>query len=445
MDAPVTMQRALLLSTALALATTSCGGIGSGSGWRTGSPGSTAPVNEDLYSSVRVSRLDDRHFSPEEYWDVVGAVVDDDAFRVEEIGRSVEDRPLRVVRFGRGATQVLLWSQMHGDESTASMALADLFRYLSERDDDPAVRRIRDALTLHVVPVLNPDGAARFQRRNAFGVDVNRDARALATPEGRALKAVHDEVQPDFGFNLHDQGIHIRVGDTNRGAAIALLAPPQDESRSVTPIRDRAMRVASGIVGAIEPLVSGHVTRYDDTFNPRAFGDLMAAWGTSTILIESGGWANDPEKQFLRRVNFVALVEALDLIATGGWQDLDPIGYTGLPMNGRRVADLLVRGGELMLPSGARIQADLLLAYDDPYYETGAVVRDVGDLQEAEARDTLDVTGLVLVPDEAMLDRSALGVQVAPGLPAHFEARRRADDLHPVWVFDGAMPASLRR
>ncbi|MEO1255547.1 MAG: hypothetical protein AAFY41_11805, partial [Bacteroidota bacterium] len=38
------------------------------------------------------------------------------SFRVNEAGRSVEDRPINRVVWGEGPKQVLLWSQMHGDE-----------------------------------------------------------------------------------------------------------------------------------------------------------------------------------------------------------------------------------------------------------------------------------------------------------------------------------------
>ena len=138
------------------------------------------------------------------------------------IGRSAEGRPLRHARWGKGKIRVLLWSQMHGDESTGTMALADLFRFLGEHPRHPLVQRLRANTTLHVLPMLNPDGAMRFQRRNAQGIDINRDARNLATPEGRALKALHDRVRPAFGFNLHDQQPHYRVGDSDRSTAIAL-------------------------------------------------------------------------------------------------------------------------------------------------------------------------------------------------------------------------------
>src|SRR3546814_10344937 len=80
---------------------------------------------------------------------------------------------------------------------------------------------------------MNPDGAARFQRRNAQGIDINRDARALVSPEARALHDLRERVKPAFGFNLHDQQVGYRAGDSDRGTAIALLAPAFNEARDV--------------------------------------------------------------------------------------------------------------------------------------------------------------------------------------------------------------------
>ena len=102
--------------------------------------------------------------------------------------------------------------------------------------------------------------------------------------------------------------------------------------------------------GALEPLAGGHVAKYDDTFNPRAFGDLMQSWGTSTVLIESGGWRDNPEKQYLRAVNFVAILTALSSIADEGWAATDPAAYESLPRNGSSVSDLLIRGARLVVP-----------------------------------------------------------------------------------------------
>ena len=310
---------------------------------------------------------------------------------------------------------------MHGNESTASMALADIIRFFHDRPNHPLVRRIARGATIHMIPMLNPDGAERFRRRNAQGIDVNRDARRLQTPEGKFLKAVRDAIEPEFGFNLHDQSAAVRVGRSDRIVAIALLAPAYNEARDVDAKRRRAMQVASVLAEAMDPLVGGggggHIAKYDDTFTPRAFGDLMAAWGSSTILIESGGWRNDPQKQHLRKTNFVGILSALDAIATGRYADYDPAVYDNLEFNGRSVPDLLVAGGTLAVPGAPTLAADILIRYDRPLLREGGRIVDIGDLGEAQAQDTLRVDGLYIIPLPEALDEDG-GLNT--GVPAMF-------------------------
>ena len=163
---------------------------------------------------------------------------------IEEIGRSLEGRSLSHLAVGRGPVHVLLWSQMHGDEPTATSALLDILHYLDVRRSSPEVARLLDSLTLHIVPMLNPDGAQRFQRRNAQGIDINRDALLLQTPEGRILKALRDRLNPSLGFNLHNQNWRTSAGKTGKPATISLLAVAFDEARTETPGRGWPRRPA---------------------------------------------------------------------------------------------------------------------------------------------------------------------------------------------------------
>ena len=439
------------LTLLLILWTAGCGGgppsPGAGAPRGPGAAGVT-PTEElvDLHERVRAPGLETRRFDHATYRDVVDWIVESsDLFRVEEVGASAEGRTLETISFGEGPVTAFLWSQMHGDESTASMALADLYAAVARDPDHPALRAILEGVTVHTLPMLNPDGAQRFQRRNAQGIDINRDARALATPEGKVLKAVRDELDPDFGFNLHDQGIGTRVGSSDRGVAIALLSPPFDESREVNEVRHRAMEVMGVMIRAMEPLVGDHVAKYDDTFNPRAFGDLITQWGTSTILVESGGWVDDPQKQYLRKVNFVALVAALESMARGTYRGVGRQAYLELPPNGRRIGDLLVTGGTVVIPGLPSFPADLMVSYERPLLEEGGTISRIGDLADMEARDTISVEGLFVLPADAALDRSGGGVQIQPGAPAVFTVARREDGSEPLWSFRGGPPAELRR
>lgn len=376
----------------------------------------STPNLSELFDEIRVPGLEERRFTHSQYWSVVAPFLSR-GVRVERVAFSAEGREIRQLSYGTGPVSVLLWSQMHGDESTATMALADLIRFFEEQPTHPLARRIGEHTTIHMIPMLNPDGAERFQRRNAQGIDVNRDARRLQTPEGKFLKSVRDSVDPDFGFNLHDQGASVRVGQSDRGVAIALLAPAFNEAREVDEKRHRAMQVASVLVEAMAPLVGDHIAKYDDAFNPRAFGDLMGAWGASTVLIESGGWTDDPQKQHLRKTNFVGILSALEAIATGSYASYDPDTYDNLAFNGRRLPDLLVSGGTVAVPGLPTLLADLLISYDRPLLREGGKITEIGDLGAAEAQDTLRVDGLYMIPLADALDESG-GLNT--GAPAMF-------------------------
>ncbi|MGD2134605.1 MAG: M14 family zinc carboxypeptidase [Gemmatimonadales bacterium] len=344
----------------------------------------------------RIDAITERRFTHAELWGALDAYLDGDDLRVAEIGCSIHDLPIRAVSFGTGATTVLLWSQMHGDESTATMALADLIRFFAEGEDDPLHRRIAEQLTVVMVPMLNPDGAERFQRHSALGVDVNRDARRLATPEGRALRTLRDSLEPSFGFNLHDQSARTLAGEGGRQVAIALLAPAADSARSWTPGRMRARRLAALLAAAVSEEWPGRVAKYDDTFNPRAFGDLIQQCGTSTVLIESGALPDDPQKQELRSINVRLLLTALDAIAMNRLDAAPLAAYDSLPFNERITNDLLLVGGYVVVPDREPVRLDVALTYDDPVAHTGLSLGEIGDLEDVVAMDTLDVRGLYL-------------------------------------------------
>ena len=375
----------------------------------------------------RVAAITNRRISHTEYWSAIQPSLVSQRLEVEEIGRSLMGRPLRSITFGNGPVSVLLWSQMHGDEATATMALADILAWITASGDDPVRTRLATNLTITMVPMLNPDGAERFQRENAVGIDINRDARRLSTPEGRALKALRDKLKPDFGFNLHDQNARTRVGRSGLQAGIALLAPATDNERTWGSIRTRARLVAAGIARDLGTQIPGRVAKYDDAFNARAFGDLMQAWGTSTVLIESGALPNDPDKQQLRRLNAAAIVRALDAIATKAYESADPNDYERLPYNTGGAYDLLVRGGQIVLPNFPPLVADVAINFDDAVARTGGRVREVGDLTAVVAIDTVDATGAFLHPrPEALTTGNAPGYLTIGGRAA-IDIRASAD------------------
>ena len=393
----------------------------------------------EVAERYRVEGLDERRFTHEEYWKILAPALRSDRLQVTLLGESVEGRAINAVTAGSGPTSVLLWSQMHGNESAATMSLADMINWFATAPESDSLRAdLAERLTVVMVPMLNPDGAERFIRENAIGVDINRDARRTATPEGRILKGVRDSLQADFGFNLHDQGTHT-AGDDGPLVAIALLAPAADEERSWGPVRQRAHGVAAAIATALGPDLGARIARYDDAFSPRAFGDNMQAWGTSTVLIESGILPDDPQKQELRRLNIVALLSAFDAIAYRRYDDEDTAAYDSLPMNREVDHSLLVLGGYLVLKGATPIRADIAVQFDDSAARTGPSYGEIGDLEGVIALDTLDASGLFIHAEPGE------GGAVRRGAPISITVRRGSDpESQAVWALgiDGAEPTT---
>jgi murein tripeptide amidase MpaA len=88
-----------------------------------------------------------------------------------------------------GRKKIFLWSQMHGDEPTATMAIFDIFNFFSDNSRfSDFKKKLLENVTIYFMPMVNPDGAEIYQRRNIFNVDLNRDAVRQQMPEARILK-----------------------------------------------------------------------------------------------------------------------------------------------------------------------------------------------------------------------------------------------------------------
>ena len=322
---------------------------------------------------------------------------------VRQVGESFEKRSIHQVKAGTGDKKVLLWSQMHGDEATATMALFDIFNFLKAENDgfDSLRQTILTNVTLYAVPMLNPDGAQRFQRRTALDIDMNRDAVRLQTPEGRLLKELQQTLKPLVGFNLHDQNPRYSVGKTGKQAVVSFLATAYDPARNVNDVRKRSMELIVGMNRVLQQFVPGQVARYDDEFEPRAFGDNIQKWGTTLVLIESGGYAGDPEKMRIRQLNFVAILTALEAIATESHTQEDVAEYQALPENRRDLFDVLIRNATV-IRKGKRVKVDVGFNLNEENADSArtfryrSTIEDIGDLSTYYGLEEIDADGMTL-------------------------------------------------
>ncbi|MGZ4445953.1 MAG: M14 family zinc carboxypeptidase [Nocardioides sp.] len=141
------------------------------------------------------------------------------------IGHSVQGRPIVAWHLGEpgrpGAPRVVLIATMHGNESAPAQILRAL------RDGPPVL-----GVDLWVVPTYNPDGLAAGTRKNAHGVDLNRNypfhwadldgsyesgPRAASEPETRAMMGFLGQVRPQWVLSFH-QPLYGVDTDTKRPA-----------------------------------------------------------------------------------------------------------------------------------------------------------------------------------------------------------------------------------
>ena len=252
------------------------------------------------------------------------------------LGTSEAGMPIHGVQVGTGSKRILIWSQMHGNESTTTKALFDLFNYF----ELPNSETLLEACTLFIIPILNPDGAEHYTRVNAHAIDLNRDAVDINAKESQLLRTVLDEFCPDFCFNLHDQRTIFGVEGTKNPETISFLAPSEEETRKVTPTRKKTMNVIVAMNSLSQQIIPNHIGRYTDTFYPKATGDNFQKLGYSTILIESGHYKKDYQREKVREFTFISILQGLYHISIAKNYD-DYNAYFKIPNNNESFRDIL--------------------------------------------------------------------------------------------------------
>ncbi|MCL5244615.1 M14 family metallopeptidase [Cellulophaga sp. 20_2_10] len=371
-----------------------------------GSYGQQKEITTNLFSTYNTYKegsLKERRIKHKDIQPLLQKFANNPKFKVSKVGESIEGRSISLVSIGTGKTNVFLWSQMHGDEPTATQAIFDILNFLDANSFSEEKKEILSNLTLHFLPMLNPDGAEYYTRRNTLGIDINRDALHLQSPEGRTLKRVRDSLKADFGFNLHDQSTYYNAERTNKPATISYLAPAYNYEKDINDVRANAMKVIVFMNSIVQKYAPGQVGRYNDDFEPRAFGDNIQKWGTSAILIESGGNYDDIEKQEIRKLNYVSILSAIYTIANGSYAKIAIDAYEKIPENDKKMFDLKMLNVSYNL-LGKTYQLDLGINHteiDDPkhteFYNLGKVA-DQGDLSTYYGYTTFNASGYTVIP-----------------------------------------------
>ncbi|MDH3493633.1 MAG: hypothetical protein OEM82_08800, partial [Acidobacteriota bacterium] len=252
-----------------------------------------------------------------------------------------------------------------------------------------------------------------FQRRNLQFIDINRDARRLVTPEGALLKRLRDDWEPEIGFNLHNQQELTTVGSTFKQATNSFLAVSGREDGSTYEGHERNKRLCSVMIGALNEFIEGNIGRYEDDYNPRAFGDMISRWGTPVMLIETGGF-HGRDESYLIKLNFIAYLTALQSLVDGTQETADPLDYESLPSNSTGTLfnyilrkAIIVNFAKSKVPFTADIAINRERRRAD---QTPPVfVQEIGDLDDYKGLDEYDVEDYFVVSTTGLLKIGSRG------------------------------------
>lgn len=266
---------------------------------------------EQLFSQYKEQSIEGRYITLESILPLLKKINTNN--QVEIIGKSVLENPIYKYQIGTGKIKILLWSQMHGNESTTTKALFDFINVLN--GDSELAIKLLNTFTFCCIPMLNPDGAKLYTRENANKVDLNRDSQNLSQPESRVLRETFERFGPDYCYNLHDQRTIFGVGSTGKPATLSFLAPAYNEAREINESRLKAINLIAGINEVLQQYIPGQVGRFDDSFNINCIGDTFQSLGVPTVLFEAGHFPNDYLREETRKYVFIALVSSFEILS----------------------------------------------------------------------------------------------------------------------------------
>lgn len=313
------------------------------------------------FSDRKVQDLNGRYISNAHILPILNSLPS--GFSYEIAGHSERNQPIFVVKAGNGPSKILIWSQMHGNESTSTKALFDFIfniEYLG-------ISFFLEHCSFFIIPILNPDGAQDYNRFNANGIDLNRDAQALTQSESLVLREAFNVFEPDFCFNMHDQRSIYCVAGTKNSASLSFLAPAEDKDRSISNNREQAMGIISEVNNVLQLFIPNQISRFDDSFNINCVGDQFQSLGVPTILFEAGH-SRDYHREDTRKYMLIALLSAVKCISQKTTPKDAIETYLDIPENEPLFFDVLIKNVSIEMDGKTAI-TDIGIIYEEVLIE----------------------------------------------------------------------------
>ena len=283
----------------------------------------------------------------------------DGRVRLGVIGRSNENRPLRLASVGHGTTRLLLVTQQHGDEPLGTPAAVRALWTLGV----PRTawhRWLLSRVTVDVVVQANPDGAVRNQRYNhdpsatgeysepGVGYDINRFHNPLTpiednpVPESRAVLRLWQATRPAIVVDYHMQGRYVQPDGRETTASILWPTTTLASADATTRARQLAVRNHD----AMTLLARANVSRYPGGDYEGIARNAYGILGSASLLVELSDLPEDRTEAQIKAA-YVSMLATVQGAADGTLWRIDP----------DRADDIPARGPALPDPSALRADA----------------------------------------------------------------------------------------
>lgn len=201
-----------------------------------------------------------------------------DVFTLSELAvygktKSEAGRELYVARVGTGPMRVWVSANIHGNEQLTSEAVIQILKYLAVSGKKDA-KAIRDAMTIYMIPTMNPDGREANTRGTwlyddgtglptGVTVDLNRDWHSLMrADETKAWYAFWCWMEPNYLLDLHHMGIH-NVPYTDEVASLSLgISLSPDRNTIPAAYKDPVRQLQAYVYDSIIKYGYTHIDRY---------------------------------------------------------------------------------------------------------------------------------------------------------------------------------------
>lgn len=319
---------------------------------------------------------------------------------ISEVGTSTLQQPIFKFSFGKGNLRIAAWSQMHGNESTATLAMID-FLYSLEKNEKLKFE-LQNQITLDFIFMLNPDGSEKWTRRNTLEIDLNRDFNQESSMEIKILKQLITTGTYDYTLNLHDQRT-IFTTDGVHPATLSFLSPSENIEREITENRKKSMAIISFIYNELRDKLPNQIGRYSDEFYPNSVGDNLMKMGIPTLLFEGGHFQNDYTRNETRKFYTFALYYAIcGMIELKGSAEKYEH-YFEIPENRETHFDLIYRN--VKLNTDFPCVLDVAVQFREEYkggdeIAFTPIVVEVGDVGKKKGWQEIDCSGKFFKSDK---------------------------------------------